>query len=605
MPFGAELTDEGRVRFRLWAPTAKSVALEIEGGPKTTLQRQGDGWYELVTDAARAGSRYRYGIDGELAVPDPASRFNPDDVHGPSVVVDPHEFQWDEGNWRGRPWHEAVVYELHVGTFSPEGTFAGVERKLDHLAELGITVIELMPIADFPGKRGWGYDGVLLFAPEASYGTPNELKSLVAAAHRRGISVMLDVVYNHFGPDGNYLHAYAQPFFTDRHRTPWGAAINFDGEGSRTVRDFFIENARYWLEEYRFDGLRFDAAHAIHDDSEPDFFAEMAATLRAGPGRERPLHLVLENHANEARYLGSPGAPATFDAQWNDDVHHCAHVILTGERDGYYVDYAARAHALLCRCLAEGFAYQGEPSAHAGGEPRGESSAHLPPSAFVSFLQNHDQIGNRAHGDRLCEQVQNDAALLAAAALLLLAPPPPMLFMGEEWAAPEPFPYFCDFGPELANAVREGRRREFARFERFQDEAVWRTVPDPCSPDTFAGTHLDWSRAREGRHARWLDQYRRLLALRHREIVPRIAGMKHGTCTQSDASGAFSVEWTDAEGSKLRVLANLTPAAVPLIGRAAGRLIFATHPDIRGTTSRRQLEPWNVTWLLERDHERG
>jgi malto-oligosyltrehalose trehalohydrolase len=605
MPFGAQLMDDGRARFRLWAPSASTVTLEIGAETGIALDRLEDGWYELVTSRARAGSRYRYFIDGKLRVPDPASRFNPDDVHGASAVVDPLEFEWDEGEWRGRPWHEAVIYEVHTGTFSPEGTFAGIERRLDHLVELGVTVIELMPVADFPGRRGWGYDGVLPYAPDASYGTPNELKSLVAAAHRRGLSVMLDVVYNHFGPEGNYLHAYAKQFFTDRHQTPWGAAINFDGPGSRTVRDFFIHNALYWLEEYRFDGLRFDAVHAVRDDSTPAFFEEMAAALRAGPARERPIHLVLENHANEARYLGPAGAPKTYDAQWNDDAHHCLHSILTGERDGYYVDYKDHPHGMLCRALAEGFAYQGEPSAHMDGTPRGERSGHLPPTAFVPFLQNHDQIGNRAYGDRLPAQVENDAALFAATALMLLAPSPPLLFMGEEWAAPQPFPYFCDFGPELADAVRAGRRKEFERFERFRDDAVWKTVPDPCAPATFESAKLDWSRLREARHARWLDHYRRLLTLRHREIVPRIPGIRNGRCTQLDPSGAFSVDWTDAEGAHLRVLANLTPRAVPLVGRTAGRLIFSTHPDIRGAAVRQQLEPWSVTWLLEANHERG
>jgi malto-oligosyltrehalose trehalohydrolase len=317
------------------------------------------------------------------------------------------------------------------------------------------------------------------------------------------------------------------------------------------------------------------------------------------------VHLVLENHGNEARYLGSPGAPRTFDAQWNDDEHHCLHVILTGERDGYYGDYADRAHALLCRAVAEGFAYQGEPSAHSGGTPRGEPSGHLPPTAFVPFLQNHDMIGNRAYGDRLHQCVKSEAALFAAAALVLLAPSPPLLFMGEEWAASQPFPYFCDFGPELAAAVREGRRREFARFERFRDDAVWRTVPDPCAPQTFASAVLDWSALAESAHARCLEHYRRLLAVRHREIIPRIPGMSSGRFGELDSSGAFAVDWIDAEGSVLRVLANLTAGAVPFVGRAAGRLIFATHPDIRGAASRNELAPWSVMWLLEGNHERA
>jgi malto-oligosyltrehalose trehalohydrolase len=359
MPFGAELTAAGEVRFRLWAPAAHEVELMLheEAGTRRPLKMsaQPGGWFELVTGEARAGSRYRYRIDGKTEVPDPASRSNPDDIHGPSEVIDAAAFEWDDDAWRGRPWHEAVVYELHVGTFSPEGTFAGVEKKLDHLAELGITAIELMPIADFPGKRGWGYDGVLQYAPESAYGRPEELKSLIAAAHRRGIAVMLDVVYNHFGPEGNYLHLYAPQFFTDKHQTPWGAAINFDSPGSRNVRDFYIHNTLYWLEEYHFDGLRFDAVHAIIDDNEPNIMTEIARAAHNGPGRERHLFLVLENGANHARFLGPPGATDTFDAQWNDDVHHCLHTLLTGEQDGYYEDYVENPYAMLCRCLAEGF----------------------------------------------------------------------------------------------------------------------------------------------------------------------------------------------------------------------------------------------------------
>jgi malto-oligosyltrehalose trehalohydrolase len=601
MPFGAEPSADGRVRFRLWAPAANAVELMLYDSPATahTLAMTGQpgGWFELVTNQARVGSRYRYRIDGKTDVPDPASRSNPEDIQGPSEVIDPSSFEWNDLEWRGRPWHEAVIYELHVGTFSPEGTFAGVEKKLDHLLALGISAIELMPIADFPGKRGWGYDGVLQFAPESAYGTPAQLKSLIAAAHRRGIAVLLDVVYNHFGPEGNYLHLYAPQFFTERHHTPWGAAINFDAPGSRTVRDFYIHNALYWLREYHFDGLRFDAVHAILDDSQTHILTEIAQAVRGGPARERDIFLVLENGANQSRFLGPPGAPDTFDAQWNDDTHHCLHVILTGENDGYYADYVENPHAMLCRCLAEGFAYQGQVSAHERG-PRGEPSAHLPPTAFVNFLQNHDQIGNRAYGERITALVRSPEALRAAYAILLLAPSPPLLFMGEEWQAQSPFTYFCDFEPELAAKVREGRKREFARFEKFRDGRA--ALPDPTARETFQAAHLDWSALQQRRHGDLLDQFQRILAIRHRDVIPLIPRIRGGTCTKLEPSGAFAVDWSLSDGSSLHLLANLTDRAVPVVGRVAGRLVFATHPNIRAATTRNELAPWSVTWLLER-----
>jgi maltooligosyltrehalose trehalohydrolase len=380
--FGAQVLPEGGVRFRLWAPAAARVEVVLDGR-RLPMKAAGEGWFERDEPSAKAGTLYRYCIDDEVLVPDPASRFQPQDCEGPSEVIDPAAFPWRNG-WQGRPWNEAVVYELHVGTFSPRGDYRGVVEKLPHLAALGVTAIELMPLSDFAGRRNWGYDGVLPYAPDSAYGRPEELKALVQAAHDHGLMVLLDVVYNHFGPKGNFLGRYAPQFFTARHRTPWGAAINFDGEGSRWVREYFIRNALYWLDEYRLDGLRFDAVHAIIDDSPRHVLEELVSRVRKElPGK----HLVLENDLNQARYMG----PGKYTAQWNDDSHHGYHVLATGEDDGYYVAYADAPAKHLARCLAEGFAFQGEVSPFSN-EKRGEPSAHLPPSAFVDFLQNHDQV---------------------------------------------------------------------------------------------------------------------------------------------------------------------------------------------------------------------
>ncbi len=600
MPFGAQVQKDGRVRFRLWGPAQQRLTLALQGAhgdgvlPMTCLP---GGWFEIVTERACAGSRYGFRFEDGLCVPDPVSRFQPEDVHGLSEVIDPRAYDWKDENWRGRPWEEAVFYELHVGTFTPAGTFCAAMERLDHLAELGVTAIELMPVADFPGRRNWGYDGVLPFAPDSSYGRPEDLKALVDAAHARGLMAFLDVVYNHFGPEGNYLHHYAPQFFTERHKTPWGAAINFDDVGSRTARDFFIHNALYWLEEYHFDGLRLDAVHAIADDSQPDILRELAQAVAAGPGRGRCVHLVLENDRSEVRYLERDGAgrPLAYVAQWNDDMHHALHVLVTGETDGYYEDYADAPARLLGRALTEGFGYQGEPSRYRQGAPRGEPSRHLPPTAFVNFLQTHDQIGNRAFGERLTVLARPEA-LRAAIAILLLAPAPPLLFMGQEWGSRAPFPFFCDFGPELAAAVTEGRRREFARFPAFSDSTARARIPDPDDPATFAAAVLDWHELERAEHREWLELHRELLALRRREIAPRLG---HLSGDQGDfrmlGARALEAHWRLGDGSRLTLLANLDDQPLPGIKRSTSELLY-TAAALDGAT----VPAWGVCWFLER-----
>ena len=554
-PFGAEITPEG-VRFRLWAPKAKRVDLQL-GVDLLPMESQ-DGWYERVEPRARAGSLYKYRIDGEHLVPDPASRFQPQDVDGPSEVIDPAAFRW-KGGWKNRPWREAVIYELHVGAFTPEGTYRGVQSKLGHLADIGVTAIELMPLSDFAGRRNWGYDGVLPYAPDSAYGRPEDLKALVQAAHDAGLMVFLDVVYNHFGPKGNYLHLYAPHFFTGRHETPWGAAIDFT---QPAVRQYFVQNALYWLDEYRFDGLRFDAVHAIYDDSPKHVLFEISEKVREIFGEKK--HLILENDASQSRFIG----PGRYDAQWNDDSHHGYHVLATGERDGYYVAYADAPAKHLARCLAEGFAYQGEISPFTG-ERRGEPSAHLPPRCFVDFLQNHDQIGNRALGERLLS-LSSEKALKALSAILLLAPSPPLLFMGEEWGCRQPFLFFCDFEGELGEAVRRGRREEFKRFAAFKER-----IPDPLAETTFRRCVLRW----KDRDAAWLAHYKELLSLRKEEITPMELGPGRYRML---GERAFEVTW---EG--LRLIANCGDAAVAIDSLPAQKPLWSN-----GTPG----NPWTVNW---------
>lgn len=590
MPFGARIADGG-VEFSLWAPSVSQVTLMIDGAERA-MTRDAEGWHRLHDTQARPGSLYRYRIEGGLSIPDPASRFQPEDIEGPSQVVDPGAFAWTDGDWRGRPWEEAVLYEAHVGTATPEGTFAALTAKLDHLRDLGITALELLPVADFPGDRGWGYDGVLHYAPDHAYGSPEDLKRLVDEAHRRGIMVFLDVVYNHFGPSGNYLPTYAASFFTERHQTAWGAGINFDGDAAAVVRDFFVHNALYWLEEYHFDGLRFDAVHAIADDSNRHVIGELAERVREGlPGRE--IHLVLENAANEARWLGrdEAGSPGLHSAQWTDDTHHSWHRLLTGESDGYYADYEdAAGH--LGRCLAEGFSFQGEYSAHEGAT-RGEPSAHLPPSAFVNFLQNHDQVGNRAQGERIGALVE-PAKLALARAGLLLSPQIPMLFMGEEWLASTPFQYFVDFAdPELSRAVRDGRRKEFGGFGAFAGE----TVPDPTDPQTFARSRLDWSEIARSPHAEVLAETKALLQLRHEQVVPLTKTRFHGATCRRPTPDTLDIRW-DFERGTLRFVAHFGDSEAVVDGPGSSSVIWASPGVEPGTDIR--LQPWTGAFLVAR-----
>jgi maltooligosyltrehalose trehalohydrolase len=551
--FGAVLLPDGQTRFRFWAPAQERVSVAIEDGPLVPMARSPDGWFQVDAHAP-AGTRYRYRLADGMLVPDPASRAQAGDIHDPSIVVDLNGYTWRNPSWRGRPWSEAVIYELHAGTF---GGFKGIISELPRLASLGITAVELMPINDFPGKRNWGYDGVLPYAPDAEYGTPDDLKSLIDAAHDRGLMIFLDVVYNHFGPDGNYLSLYAPSFFREDHHTPWGPAIDFR---ERNVRTFFTENVLYWLMEYRFDGLRFDAVHAIEQQ---DWVDEMAATVRASTEPGRDIHLVLEHH-NDVTHL-----ERDCDAQWNDDGHNVLHVLLTDEHDGYYADYVDRPADKLARCLSEGFIFQGEISQYLGGA-RGMPSAHLPPTAFVLFLQNHDQIGNRAFGERLTTLV-DPRALAAATALLLLCPQIPLLFMGEEFASRTPFLFFTDHHGELADAVRNGRRNEFARFPAFSNPAVRERIPDPNAPRTFEASipHRDIENGAE-REA----LYQRLLQLRRSEIVPRLTDAR-SRGARAIGEKAVQASWCMGDGAVLTIASNLAREPVD-IEVPRGTLLFSS-----------------------------
>lgn len=587
LPFGAQAqagrtADQaagytaGYTVFRAWAPSCNGLSVRIEGMPDIGLPAAGDGFFEGRVECP-PGARYRYVTDDGSALADPASRAQDGGVAGPSIIVDPHAYQWRHPEWSGRPWEEAVVYELHAGAF---GGFSGIQTRLPALADLGVTVIQLMPVAQFAGTRNWGYDGVLPYAPAACYGTPDELKSMIDTAHGLGLMVMLDVVYNHFGPDGNVMPQLAAPFFRDDLHTPWGPAIDFRRP---QVRDFFTHNALYWLMEYRFDGLRLDAVHAI---SERDWLLELAATVRESVEPGRHVHLVLENENNDAALLRQTAEQPGFTAQWNDDAHHVLHVLLTGEDDAYYADYSQDPTADLARWLGEGFVYQGQACTYRDGEHRGQPSADLRPTAFINCLQNHDQVGNRALGDRL-STLADPAPLRAATAALLLAPQIPMLFMGEEWNSRRPFLYFTDHHGELADAVREGRRKEFARFPAFRDPERREAIPDPNAPDTFAASVPDFDAANAGDGPAHVEFVRGLLRIRREQIVPRLGGAR-STGTEVLGTGAVHARWRMGDGAELSILVNLGGDDVQLAAAArlgSGCVLFESAPGVAAAAS--------------------
>lgn len=543
---------------RVWAPSATTVEIVLgaDGAEARPMAPAGGGWWAGSWPDVVAGTDYRFALDGSTPLPDPRSAWQPAGVHGPSRLVDPTAAAWTDAAWRPGPLSDAVIYELHVGTFSPAGTFDGVIERLDHLLGLGITHVELMPVNAFPGRHGWGYDGVALFAPHEPYGGPAGLRRLVDACHARNLAVLLDVVYNHFGPDGNVTGAYG-PYQTDRYRTPWGAAVNLDGPGSDEVRRFFVDNALMWLRDYHVDGLRIDAVHALVDTSATHLLEQMAhevASLSDETGRD--LVLVAESDLNDPRLvrpveIGGYG----LDATWSDDLHHAIHVALTGERIGYYEDFVGLPD--IARATGEIYVYGGRHSAHRD-RIHGRAADGLEPGRFVGFSQNHDQVGNRAVGERLEHLAGPDAAMVAAA-LVLAGPFVPLLFQGEEWAASTPFQYFTDHeDPALGRAVSEGRRREFASFGWAPDD-----VPDPQDPATLDRSRLDWSEVTHPRHAAMLDWYRRLIALRHE--LPGLRDGRRPTVRVDAGAG-----WIALDRDGVSVVANLGRDAVVVPWPAGG-----------------------------------
>jgi maltooligosyltrehalose trehalohydrolase len=570
--------------FRVWAPTRRRVDV-IAGERRLSMEQVEHGWWEISDGGARAGTRYGYSLDGGADRPDPRSPSQPDGVLGLSEVIDHDAYAWNDGAWRGMPLAGSVLYELHVGTFSPKGTLDGVIERLPHLVELGIDAIELMPVAEFSGHRGWGYDGVDLFAPHHAYGGPAALRRLVDACHSRGLGVVLDVVYNHLGPVGNFLSEFG-PYFNDRHQTDWGAPFNFDGAESDEVRRFVVDNALMWIRDYHVDGLRLDAVHAIVDQTPLNILEQLAQEVEAlGAKLGRSIFIIAESDLNDPRLVRSRDAGGHgLDAAWSDDWHHALHAAITGERTGYYEDFGSLE--LLGKALRQAWVYDGVWSTHRQ-KMRGRKASGLPSHSFVIAVQNHDQVGNRAAGDRLSALV-DEGVLKVAAALLLTAPFTPMLFQGEEWASSSPFQYFTDHAdPELGRAVSEGRRTEFAAFGWDPD-----LVPDPQSLSTFDRSKLAWGEVDEPFHRRILEWYRDLIRLRRALPIPR-DGAGEGIRVLVDDDKRHLV----FERDSIIVRVNLGESDWHSLTSAGNRLLLASDPAIMPGDDSICLPPSSVVIL--------
>jgi maltooligosyltrehalose trehalohydrolase len=569
---GATIRADG-VQFGVWAPNAASVEVLIDES-RYQLDRGDDGVHLGFVPGLGAGARYLFSVDGGPGTPDPRSKFQPEGVHGPSEVIDLGSFEWTDGGWSGLRNENLSIYELHIGTYTDEGTFHALIAQLPALRDLGVRVIELMPVADFPGRWNWGYDGVALFAPSRAYGRPEDLQRLVDAAHDLGLGVMLDVVYNHLGPDGNYLKVYSDEYFTDRHATPWGEAINYDGPGSRFVRDYVIDNAIQWIRDYHFDGLRLDATDTIQDNSEPHILAELQEKVRASTNWD--VVIIAEEARNEVRTV-QPVVKGGYgiDAVWADDFHHELRVILSNAWENYYADYSGSMEG-LARALNEGFIFQGQ-EGEAWGGPHGSKVTDEPANAFVIAIQNHDQVGNRPFGDRLHHQINLDRFAVASA-LLLLAPETPLLFMGQEFAASTPFLFFTDHHEELGRLVTQGRRREFSGFRAFTDEPAQALIPDPQAESTFLASKLKLEEREQ--HADLYALYKRLLHIRHTDPVFANQDRGRSRATPVGANAIALHRWLGDEHRLL--IANFGAEMGVELGQIMGAqsLVFASPPEM-------------------------